>query len=159
MGHREIETIFSPSVRICAYVSIRQHTSAYVSIRQHTSAYVSIRQHTSAYVSIRQHTSAYVVSQAGGRCSFYSRQGELGEHQITTKRLRLFNPKPLPTAWSEDCRMSDSSCARQRTRSSTFMVSESLFPVRSHSKCKMYPLKVPLRVLVESASTSETSRY
>jgi hypothetical protein len=47
-----------------------------------------------------------------------------------------------------------SGCARQRTRSSTFLVSstfidtvsESLFPIRSHGK---YYLKVPLRVLVE----------
>ena len=44
---------------------------------------------------------------------------------------------------------SDSSCARQRARSSTFIVSESLFPIRSHGE---YYLKVPLRVLVESTS-------
>jgi hypothetical protein len=43
-------------------------------------------------------------------------------------------------------RMIDSSCARQRARSSTFIVSESLFPIRSHGE---YYLKVPLRVLVE----------
>ena len=45
--------------------------------------------------------------------------------------------------------MSDSSCTRQRARSSTFIVSESLFPIRSHGE---YYLKVPLRVLVESTS-------
>ncbi len=43
----------------------------------------------------------------------------------------------------------DSSCARQRARSSTFIVSESLFPIRSHGE---HYLKVPLRVLVESTS-------
>jgi hypothetical protein len=66
------------TVRMAAYVSIRQHTSAYVSKRQHASATwrlkavtvriatiasdtisparssTCIRQHTSAYVSIRQ---------------------------------------------------------------------------------------------------------
>jgi hypothetical protein len=39
---------------------------------------------------------------------------------------------------------SEASCARQRARSSTFIVSESLFPIRSHGE---YYLKVPLRVL------------
>ncbi len=43
----------------------------------------------------------------------------------------------------------DSSCARQHACSSTFIVSESLFPIRSHGE---YYLKVPLRVLVESTS-------
>ena len=45
--------------------------------------------------------------------------------------------------------MSDCSCARQRARSSSFIVSESLFPIRSHGE---YYLKVPLQVLVESTS-------
>ena len=45
--------------------------------------------------------------------------------------------------------MSESACARQRARSSTFIVSESLFPIRSHGE---YCLKVPLRVLVEYTS-------
>ena len=36
--------------------------------------------------------------------------------------------------WSESYRMSNSSCARQRARSSFFIVSESLFPIRSHRK-------------------------
>jgi len=50
---------------------------------------------------------------------------------------------------SESYRLSDSSCARQRARSSTLIVFESLFPIRSHGE---YYLKVPLRVLVESTS-------
>ena len=41
------------------------------------------------------------------------------------------------TASSESYRMSDSSCARQRARSSIFIVSESLFPIRSHRKCTL----------------------
>jgi hypothetical protein len=44
--------------------------------------------------------------------------------------------------------MSDSFCARQRARSSIFMVSESLFPIRSHRGLEMNSLKVSLRVLV-----------
>jgi hypothetical protein len=47
--------------------------------------------------------------------------------------------------------MSDPSCARQRARSSTFIVSESLFPIRSHRE---YYLKVPPRVFVESTCTT-----
>jgi hypothetical protein len=46
---------------VCAYVSIRQHTSAYVSIRQHTSAYVSTRQHTSVEKQHRADRLAAVV--------------------------------------------------------------------------------------------------
>jgi hypothetical protein len=41
--------------------------------------------------------------------------------------------------------MTLSSCARQRTRSLTLIVSESLFPIRSHRK-SWYSLKVSLRV-------------
>ena len=52
--------------------------------------------------------------------------------------------------------MSDSSCARQRAHSSTFIVSESLFPIRSHGE---YYLKVPLRVLVESTSRVIPTHY
>jgi len=36
---------------------------------------------------------------------------------------------------SELYRMNDSSCARQRALYSIFVVSESLFPIRSHRKC------------------------
>jgi hypothetical protein len=50
--------------------------------------------------------------------------------------------------------MSDSSCTRQRARSST--VSESLFPIRSHGE---YYLKVPLRVFVESTSRVSPTHY
>jgi hypothetical protein len=49
--------------------------------------------------------------------------------------------------------MNDSSCARQRASSSTFVVCESLFPIRSHGE---YYLKVPLRVLVESSAPNTT---
>jgi hypothetical protein len=49
-----------------------------------------------------------------------------------------------------------SSCARQRARSSTFIASESLFPIRSHGE---YYLKVPLRVLVESTSRVSHIHY
>jgi len=45
--------------------------------------------------------------------------------------------------------MSDSSCARQLARSSIFIVSESLFPLRSHGN--VLP-QSPLRVIVESTS-------
>ena len=38
-------------------------------------------------------------------------------------------------SWSEPYRMCDSSHALQRARSSNFMVSESLVPIRSHRKC------------------------
>ncbi len=52
--------------------------------------------------------------------------------------------------------MSDASCARQRARSSTFIVSESLFPIRSHGQ---YYLKVPLGILVESTSRVSPIHY
>jgi hypothetical protein len=45
--------------------------------------------------------------------------------------------------------MSDTSCTCQRARSSTFIVCESLFPIRCHGE---YYFKVPLRVLVVSTS-------
>ncbi len=60
------------------------------------------------------------------------------------------------TAWSEPYRMSDSSCARHRACSSTFIVSESLFPIRSHGE---YYLIVPLRVLAESTSRVSPTHY
>jgi hypothetical protein len=46
--------------------------------------------------------------------------------------------------------MSDSSCALQRARSSIFIVSESLFPLRSHGN--VLPQSPSLRVIVESTS-------
>jgi hypothetical protein len=47
--------------------------------------------------------------------------------------------------------MRDSFCTRQRARSSTFIVCESLFPIRSHGE---YYLQVPRRVSVETTSRS-----
>jgi hypothetical protein len=47
-------------------------------------------------------------------------------------------------------------CSRQRTRSSTFIVCESLLPIRYHGE---YYLKVPLRVLVESTSSVSPTHY
>jgi hypothetical protein len=52
--------------------------------------------------------------------------------------------------------MSDPSCARHREHSSTFIVSESLFPIRSHGE---YYLKVPLWVSVESTSRGSPTHY
>ncbi len=55
--------------------------------------------------------------------------------------------------------MSDSSCVRQRARSSTFIVPESLFPIKSHGECYLTTSKVPLRVLVESTSRVSPTHY
>ncbi len=52
--------------------------------------------------------------------------------------------------------VSDSSCTSLRTRSSTFIVSESLFPIKSHGE---YYLKVPFRVLVESTHRVTPTHY
>ncbi len=52
--------------------------------------------------------------------------------------------------------MSDSSYARQHVRFSTFIVSESLFPIRSHGE---YYLKVPLRILIGSTSKFSPPHY
>ncbi len=76
-------------------------------------------------------------------------RGNIKSRQRGPSRLRLSFLQPDLSL----TRMSDSSCARQRARSSTFIVSESLFPTRSHGE---YYLKVPLMVLVESTSRCPT---
>ena len=60
---------------------------------------------------------------------------------------------------SDPYRTSDSSCTRQCARSSTFIVSGSLFPIRSHGEHYYCDLKVPLRVLVESISRVNPTHY
>ena len=82
--------------------------------------------------------------------------GNIKSQQRGPSRLRLcFLQLDLSLA-EIAAAMSDSSCARQRTRSSTFIVSESLFPIRSHGE---YYLKVLLRVLVESTSRVSPTHY
>ncbi len=84
--------------------------------------------------------------QNGAGCKWYSVLRSL--RNLTIKKLRLdflalLKPEAkllrnwgslFPTARSEPDRMSGTSCARQRARSSTFIVSESLFPIKSRGE-------------------------
>ncbi len=95
---------------------------------------------------IKNHSTSSRNRQRGNKSNIKSRQRG-------PSRLRLCLLRP---DLSLSDRMSDSSCARQRARSSIFVVSESLFPIRSHGE---YNLKVPLRVLVESTSRVSPKHY
>ena len=46
-------------------------------------------------------------------------------------------------AWSESYKWSDSSCALQSARSATFIVSECLFPIRSHGNIRPRQASLP----------------
>jgi hypothetical protein len=74
-------------IAVCAYVSIRQHTSAYVSIRQTLAGVYSIRQHTSAYVSIRQ-TLAGVYSIAVCRHQYSSMRTHIYQYDDACSSMR-----------------------------------------------------------------------
>ena len=78
-------------------------------------------------------------------------RGHIKSRQRGPSRLRLCFRQP-DLSLTEG----DSSCARQRARFSTFIVSESLFPTRSHGE---YYLKVPLWVLVESTSRVSPTHF